>query len=176
MKKMVVCLGLIVLLSLPAVAQVRIDMGFEIPRGIGAVVENQNIFPQEAVDFFNTYIIPLPEAGLYYQLPIGPVRIGAGLRVFTIILANIYWPNAFVEADLGNFTLAGQIGGGLFGVFGLFPADVKTGRVFIPDLSLWYRFGNSFRVGGGATGLLLPESDTLGYLYYIGAKFAVVFR
>ncbi|MCA1950917.1 MAG: hypothetical protein LDL24_10110 [Treponema sp.] len=96
--------------------------------------------------------------------------------MYTFLLASIFWPNAFIEADIWNLTAVAQMGGGIFGMYALGQTRFESGKVFMPDLSLWYRFGNSFRLGGGAIGIMLPESTNIGFLYYIGGKFNIVFK
>ncbi|GAB1484821.1 hypothetical protein MASR2M78_36390 [Treponema sp.] len=175
MKRFLLILVVAVVFALPAFAEFRADIGVDIPRGIGGVVDNNADISKEAVDFFNEYIFPIPEGGLYYQHPFGPVRIGVGARIYTFILESIFWPNAFVEADLWKFTFELQTGGALFGMFGLYN-NIEFGKVFIPDLSAWFRIGKTFRIGAGATGLMIPEmTDDLVFVYYLGAKFALTF-
>jgi hypothetical protein len=41
MKRIGILLGLFILLSLPLFAQVRLDLGIDIPRGVGAVSGNE---------------------------------------------------------------------------------------------------------------------------------------
>ena len=176
MKRFVVFVGIFVFLSMSLFAQVRLDMGIDIPRGAGAVSGNELLSDPEVNKVFTDYIFPLPELGLYYQFGGTTLRAGAGLRLFTLIVVSIYWPNAFIEADLGPITVAAQVGGGLFGLYALGQSRFESGKVLIPDLSLWYRFGNSFRLGGGAIGILLPESSSMGFFYYLGGKFNIIFK
>uniref|UniRef100_A0A7C3E3G2 Uncharacterized protein n=1 Tax=Gracilinema caldarium TaxID=215591 RepID=A0A7C3E3G2_9SPIR len=174
--KRISLLGLFILLSLPIFAQVRLDLGIDIPRGVGAVSGNEVLSDPEVNKFFTDYIFPLPEAGLYYQFGEHAFRAGVGIRAFTLIIATIYWPNAYMEADLGPLTLTAQLGGGFFGMYALGQSRFESGKVFLPDLSLWYRIGNSFRLGGGAIGVMLPESTAMGFLYYLGGKFNILFK
>ncbi|MCX7025433.1 MAG: hypothetical protein NT080_12595 [Spirochaetes bacterium] len=159
-----------------AAAQVRLDLGVDIPRGFGAL-SGGDIFTPDAVDFLDQTILPFPEAGIYYQWDLGVLKVGAGLRCFTFIAESIFWPNLIAEAHLGNFVVEGQMGGGYFGVFGL-ASSSASGNVFIPELSAWYKIGESFRLGGGAIGLFLPDltSDTIPFIYYLGAKFSITFK
>jgi hypothetical protein len=159
----------------PIFAQVRMDFGFDIPRGLGAIADGGMEDFREAGEFLDQFILPFPEAGLYYQWSAGPVNFGAGVRVFTLILESIYWPNAYVELELERFAFQFQLGGGLFGMFGVF-SHIETGAVAIPDLSAWFKIGRSFRIGGGGIGLMLPEvSNNMIFAYYLGAKFAILF-
>jgi len=173
MKRLLVLCSLLACLSAPAFSDWRMDIGFDIPRGMGASVGGEGSNFSEATEFFSEYIIPLPEAGVYYFGEVGPFRVGGGVRVFTALLVSVWWPNAFAELDLGRFVLAGQLGGGVFGMFGL-ANEIQAGAVLIPDLSAWFKVGDVFRIGGGAVGVMLPEEDnSIVFLYYLGAKFAL---
>ncbi|WP_304224702.1 hypothetical protein [Gracilinema caldarium] len=176
MKRCSVIIAMLLLLSLPAFAQLRIDLGIEIPRGAGSVSGNEVFSDPEVNKFLTDYIFPIPEIDLYYQFDFGSLRAGLGLRMYTFLIASIFWPNAFIEADIWNLTAVAQMGGGFFGMYALGQTRFENGKVFMPDLSLWYRFGNSFRLGGGAIGFMLPESTNIGFLYYIGGKFNIVFK
>lgn len=152
-------------------AQVRVDMGVDFPRGLGASINGNTTISSESARFFDEYLIPFPEAGIYYQFADFPVKAGVGARFFTFILETIFWPNAYVEADVWRFSFLGQIGGGFFGMFGL-ANDFQSGEVFLPDLSVWFKLTDNFKLGGGAMGLMVPElSDGFGFVYYLGAKF-----
>ena len=157
-----------------ALAQIRIDVGVDIPRGFGNV--SGGVIDTGTIDFLDKTILPFPEAGLYYQFDLSMIKLCVGVRCFTFIVESIFWPNAIAEVHLGNFVIEGQMGGGFFGIFGVVNSST-TGKVFIPDLSAWYKIGNVFRVGGGAIGLFFPETklDILPFVYYLGAKFCIVF-
>jgi len=176
MKRISILVFILTMVSLNLFAQLRLDLGIDIPRGAGAVSGNELLSDPEVNQFFTDYIFPFPEGGIYYQFGEQTLKAGVGMRMFTVVLASAFWPNVYVEADLWNFTAALQFGGGLFGLYALGQTRFESGKVFIPDLSLWYRFGNSFRLGGGAIGIMTPESTAMGFLYYIGGKFAIVFN
>lgn len=160
----------------PAAAQIRLDAGVTIPRGAG-LINSGSTQLADLGEVLSSWIIPLPEAGLYYQFRAGPVKLGVGVRVFTFILVSVLWPNAIAEVDFGPVTLMGQLGGGWFGAFGVIPFTSATGNVLFPELSLWYRFGESFRLGIGAIGLMLPDltTETIPFMWYLGGKFSFVF-
>ena len=178
MKRFVLIVMLVALASAPAFAQWRLDVGVDIPRGVGAMFEGNVEVPQETIDFFNNYFFPFPEAALHYQMDLGLIRAGVGVRAFTLILETAIWPNAFAEVILGPVAIEAQVGGGLFGLIGLYNS-IQTGALFFPDLSAWVLLGKqkNFRLGIGAMGFYLPEVTTegMGLAYYIGGKFAVVF-
>ncbi len=157
-------------------AQVRLDLGVSVPRGFGAL-SGGTLFTPETTEFLDKTILPFPEAGVYYQFGGDLLKFGVGARFFTLILETVLWPNAFVELNLGDyFALQAQVGGGAFAYFGL-ASGTTAGAVFFPDLSAWFKIGKVFRLGGGALGVFLPDltSDTIPYVWYLGAKFSLTF-
>jgi hypothetical protein len=177
MKKLhIVTLVMLMGLLIPALAEVRLDIGLTIPMGLGSLSTSGGTLSEDATDFFSEHIIPFPQIALYYQDMLGSFRLGGGIRAYSFILETIFWPNVFVEKDLWHFTVALQAGGGCFGLFGLY-STIEAGKVFIPDLSLWYRIGDSFRLGGGIMGLMVPElsDDEMLAIYYLGLNVALGF-
>lgn len=168
-KRMLSGLVLCIAFLSPALAEVRFDLGFNVPLGLGGVSSSGAESSSEATDFLTSHIIPLPHADVYFQVPYDTFRFGGGIRIYTFILESVFWPNVYIEKDFWKFTVVGQAGGGLFGMFGLYNS-LETGKVFIPDLSLWFRAGKSLRLGGGITGLLVPElaDDAMLMMYYLG--------
>ncbi len=161
----------------PALAEVRFDLGFNVPLGLGGISSSGTTTVGEATDFLTSHIIPLPHADVYFQMPFDTFRFGGGVRIYTFILESVFWPNVYIEKDVWKFTFVGQAGGGLFGTFGLFNS-LQTGRVLIPDVSVWFRAGPSLRLGGGITGLYVPDllEDGMLMMYYLGLNLALVSR
>ncbi len=178
MKRSLLAATLILLLAVPAFAQLRLDVGIDVPKGIGTALRGNAEISQGTVDFFNTYFIPFPEASLHYQFDLGVVKLGLGARAFTLILESVLWPNAFAEVHLGPVVIEAQAGGGIFAMAGLFN-KIDTGKLFFPDLSIWYKIGKkqNFRLGLGAMGFYMPELTTegIGFAYYFGGKAAITF-
>jgi len=104
------------------------------------------------------------------------VKLGVGVRAFTLILETALWPNAFAELHLGPVAFEAQVGGGLFALVGLYN-NVKAGNLFFPDLSVWYKIGKKqlFRLGGGVMGFYFPEiaSEGIAFAFYLGGKVAL---
>ncbi len=173
----VLVLALVAIIGANSVsAQVRLDLGVAVPRGFGSLSGGE-LFTADVVEFLDKTILPFPEAGVYYQLGGEMVKFGVGGRFYTFILETVFWPNIFAEISLGDhFVMQGQIGGGLFGYFGL-TSGFSSGAVFFPDISAWFKIGKVFRVGAGALGLFLPEldSDTVPYVWYLGLKLCLGF-
>lgn len=163
------------LIAIPlASAQARLDIGVDVPRGVGTLVGG-NLGGFAGV--LDAAVFPFPEAALHYQFGEGIVKAGLGARAFTFIVESVAWPNAYVEVDLGPFAIEAQAGGGAFLLFGLYN-DALFGRVFFPDLSAWYRMGKkqNFRLGLGCIGVFLPDyaGKALPFAFYFGGKFASI--
>ena len=177
MKKFMIVLAILVLVAVPTFAQWRLDVGAVVPRGVGLSIGGTTDTKISGVDMASWPFIPFPEAAIYYTGELGPVSLGVGARAFTLILETILWPNAFVELNLGPVALEAQVGGGFFAMFGLASAT-ETGKVFLPDLSAWFKIGKkgNFRLGGGLIGLYMPEitdTDAIPFLLYLGGKVAI---
>ncbi|MDA8424799.1 MAG: hypothetical protein M0Z80_01565 [Treponema sp.] len=174
MKRIALIAVVLALLAAPVFAQFRLDFGVMVPRGISSTSGSTS----EGSFVSSWPFIPLPEAGIYYQGDLGPVKLGIGARAFSFILENIVWPNAYAELDLGRFALQAQFGGGLFATFGLLANSTSTGNVFIPDLSAWFLIGKqrNFRLGGGLVGLDVPDvfGSTMPILLYLGGKLSIM--
>jgi len=177
MRRFMVVLAILVLVAVPTFAQWRLDVGAVVPRGAGLSIGGSTETTISGVDMASWPFIPFPEAALYYTGDFGPVSMGVGVRAFTLILETILWPNAFVEVNLGPVALEAQVGGGLFAMLGLVSAT-ETGKVFLPDVSAWFKIGKkgNFRLGGGLIGLYMPEitgTDAIPFLVYLGGKVAI---
>ena len=175
MRKLLIMAIFAAALAAPTAAQGRLDLGIDIPKGIGNALPSG--VDASVSDFLAKAFIPFPEAAIYYQWDLGLIKIGAGARAYTVILASVAWPNAFAELDLGPLAVEAQIGGGIFAYYAVTAGGIQTGKVFFPDLSAWYAFGQKriFRLGCGAMGILLPNQDTSGipFVFYLGAKAAI---
>ncbi len=171
MKRFLVVLIMVCMTISGVYAQVRIDLGVDIPLNINAISTEEDT---EGINIPFTF--PFPSAALYYTFNTDHWTFGLGARAYSLILITAAWPNLLVEYNIGPIALAAQAGGGVFGIFGLINT-VETGSVFIPDLSAWLKIGNTFRLGGGAMGFFVPElSDTvLPIVFYIGIKGAIKF-
>jgi hypothetical protein len=142
------------------------------------------------------HFFPLPELGFYGQFNFGNFHAGTGLRGFSYILYSVFWPAVYGEYDLSRVTFHVQIGGGLYGVISLLGLDsaffgdyrgdlaaesnvvnftAMANPTIIPEISIWYRFGKFFKVGGGWVSIILLDSSAkkiidLTPLFYVGLK------
>jgi len=178
MKRIVLLAAFIAVLAFPAFSQVRLDLGVVIPMNIYAVGQGEIQSSSEVGDFLKGHWFPFPEAGLYYQFSVGPLKLAPGIRVYTFILESVLWPNLMAEIQLDPVFIQAQLGGLLFVFFGLVN-DAQYGEVFFPDLSIWIGLGKErrFRLGGGVLGMYLPDLTTEGIAVvpYIGGKVSLVF-
>lgn len=177
MKKIAFVLVLIAVLAVPsAFAQLRLDMGFDIPVRIG--LSFNNFSDTESVNILEEYIFLLPEAMFAYQFNLGQVNLGVGLRLYTLILESIAWPMGYAELDFDRVAITASVGGGLYLLFGLYN-EAGTGEVIIPELFAGLKLGKArnFKVGAGAMAFLGPElsTDVVPYYFYLGAKWSVLF-
>lgn len=177
MKKAVLIAVLATAMVIPAFSQVRLDVGVEIPITVG-VISSSGVETAGDVGEFLSHPLPFPYANFGYQINAGPLKIVPGIRVFTIVLESILWPNVLVELELGRLSIDAQVGGLAFVVFGLF-TDADFGAVVVPDVSVWYGLGKKgqFRLGGGVIGLYVPEltEDAMAIVPYLGGKVALTF-
>jgi hypothetical protein len=172
LKKYILVAVLAALCLVSVSAQARLDLGIDIPLRISAVVEGSEL--AGGIDV--PYTFPFPSAGLYYTFGAGPLKLGVGARMYSLILVSALWPNAIAELDLGPAILQAQLGGGAFMFFGL-ASSIQTGAVFMPDLSAWFKLGKTLRIGGGAMGLFIEElaGAAMPVIFYLGVKAAINF-
>ena len=178
MKRIVLLAVFITVLVFPAFSQVRLDLGVDIPMNIYVVGAGEIESSSDVGSFLRDHIFPFPEAGLYYQFSVGPLKLAPGVRVFTLIFESVLWPNLMAEIQLDPVFIQAQLGGLLFVFFGL-ANDAQYGEVFFPDLSIWIGLGKErrFRLGGGVLGMYLPDLTTEGIAVvpYIGGKVSLLF-
>lgn len=162
-----VCVMLVLLLGsvMQLQADMQIDIGVNAPYYLGVTTEDD-----DAGDLLD-YLFLFPDVKLNWLYDVGPVRLGGGARLFTVILQSAVYPILTVEADVGPVVLNANVGGGLFLLFGLYTA-IETSAVFLPELTAAYRFNDSFSVGTGALFLFAPEVADLSTFAYVGTVFA----
>jgi hypothetical protein len=172
--------------AVSAGAQLRLDIDINDPVYLGY----SNAGTRTGV--WNQYpYIPIPDAKLMYQLSLGPINLGGGVRVFSFIIENLMYPEIYGELDLSPFVLNVSVGGGAFLHFGLLSALANgTGyeklngfqQVILPDISVAYKLNDIFRLSGGVF-IIAPFTSSLGgvlatnvFAGYIKATFVVKFR
>jgi hypothetical protein len=178
MKRIILFVAFVAILSSPVFSQVRLDIGVDIPMNIYAVGGGEVQSSSDVGSFLKEHILPFPEASLYYQFNVGPVKLAPGVRAFTMILESVLWPNLLMELAFEPVFIQAQLGGLLFLFFGL-ENQAEFGQVFFPDLSIWVGLGKErrFRLGGGLLGMYMPELTTEGMAVvpYLGGKVSLLF-
>ncbi len=173
MKKKVctILIVLVVAAAFPAVADIQVDIGVNVPFLFG--VE----FADEDAQQWSEYAFVLPDAKVSYFMEFGNLKLGAGLRAFTIILESLVYPTVTAEYDISDVRLSASIGGGAFALIGLYN-DIFTGNIWMPEVSAIYRVNEWFGLGVGATGFFIPGEEELvenpfPYAAYALARFTL---
>lgn len=151
--------------ALPLAADSQVDIGLHIPYYIGIETEDEDA--GAALD----YAFLVPDLKYNYFFNESGIRIGVGARLFTVILESMAYPIVTLETDIGQFRLSGHVGGGVFLFFGLFN-DIGTGHYYLPEISVAYRFSESFSIGTGAGFFFAPEAADFNNFAYVGDVFA----
>ena len=168
MGKKITIIALVLVLmgaALPLAADSQVDIGLHIPYYIGIETEDEDA--GAALD----YAFLVPDLKYNYFFNESGIRLGVGARLFTVILESMVYPIVTVETDIGQFRFSGHVGGGAFVFFGLYN-DVQTAKIILPEVSVAYRFSDSFSVGTGATLFFAPEAADFNNFAYIGDVFA----
>jgi hypothetical protein len=178
MKRIILFVAFVAILASPVFSQVRLDIGVDVPMNIYAVGGGEVQSSSDVGSFLKQHIFPFPEASLYYQFEVGPIKLAPGVRAFTMILESVLWPNLLMELAVEPIFIQAQLGGLLFLFFGL-ENQADFGQVFFPDLSIWVGLGKErrFRLGGGLLGMYMPELTTEGMAVvpYLGGKVSLLF-
>jgi hypothetical protein len=168
-KKTIVILALLAILAVPAVfADWRVDVGITPPitAGLGSNSDYNIAFG---------YPWPLPTASISYQMSFGNFNLGGGLKAYTIIIATAAWPQIYAEYEMDPIILGLSAGGGVFGLFSPWGNTFKSGSVFLPELSVLFKLGKTFRLGVGGMSILgIDEiSSEFPYIIYGIVKFTI---
>lgn len=168
MKKTIILALLIALLAVPAFAQWHVDIGAEIPFLIGIADTNEDYG-----EFIN-YLFLVPSGTIAYNFGLGPLNLGVGGKLYTLILESVVYPIAYAELDFDTMVVNLTTGGFGFLFFGL-ANSFETGALLIPELSVQFKLGKSFRLGVGAMTFIGTdiEQDTFPYIVYATAKFRI---
>ncbi|MBN1410544.1 MAG: hypothetical protein JW969_06840 [Spirochaetales bacterium] len=178
MKRIILIFTFVLLFSFPLLnAQVRFDLGADIPFYWGI----QDMASGSSFGIYSGYIFPFPDFQVHYQFDLSLLKLGIGLRMYTIILLSVVWPDVFAEIDLSEtgvpFVFNASVGGGAFMLFGLI-SQVSTGSFIVGDVSAAFKIGEFFRLGLGS--LFLTNFETLqtsggfGFIPYVQVRFVLM--
>ena len=169
MSRKLTVFGLILVLmgtALPLGADSQVDIGLHVPYHIGLKTDDDSE-GDTALD----YVFLVPDLKYNYFFNESGIKLGGGVRLFTIIIESVVYPIVTLESDVGPFTLSGHIGGGIFLLFGVIN-DIGIGHYYLPELSVAYRFSETFSIGTGAGFFFAPEATDLSNYAYVGDIFA----
>ncbi len=165
---LILLLGLAV--AAPVMADSQVDIGVNIPGWIGLSVDGERVTEQIP------FRIPVPDLMYNYFFDVGPVKLGGGVRVWTLILATGAYPIVSAEFETRRLILNAHLGGLVFGYLTPFPegSGIETGRVFLPEISAAFRLTDWFSLGVAALGVRVPEvTDDRGHLINVFGRFRV---
>lgn len=175
MKKTLVAFLLVAVLAVPsAFAQFRADIGINAPFLVGIEVVNEAGEPEP---YQIPAFLPIPYAQIAYNFNLGMVNLGLGLKAYTAIIASMLYPVAYAEIDVDPIVISATLGGGFYAFLVLTESTADFAPLLIPDLSVHFKLGKSFRLGLGALTFYNSEieQDIFPYLIYFSAKFTLDF-
>jgi hypothetical protein len=175
MKKVLLVVVILALAGAAGFADGRADIGMAIPWKLGATLTS-SLEDNETLNVLSYFTLLVPQVFVGYEFGLGPVNLGVGGRLYTLIFESVAMPAAFAEVVLGPVAVNLNVGGGGFLLFGLYN-DLLTGPLLLPDLSAHVQLGRSLNLGIGATGILHPDipEDVLPFVLYLSGKFVVRF-
>ncbi len=176
MKKRLFLLGLVLLLSTSlAFAEFNFELGAQIPIGIGALTDSLGLSSDYEDILSLAGFLPIPTASLLFQGGVGSFKLGGGIRVYSLILASIAYPQLQAELGLGDLSLDFSLGGYFLGYYAIGGySGLENINLLMPELSAWYSLGKRklFRIGLGALGFIPTDFDLSGmpFVFYGGFK------
>ncbi len=179
MKKIILFILIIVLVVPAAFSQIRLDMGVKVPVSMGVKFSDLDSDTESSVNIIENFTFLFPEVSGTYQFALGPLKLGAGIQLYTLILESIAWPMAFAEVDfspLVPIVINAKMGGGAFLMFGLYNHG-DTGNLFMPEVNAYVKLGKTFRLGGGVMMFTNKDlaDDAVPYILYLGGSFSTTF-
>jgi len=176
MKKPLFFAVLVLLAAVPAAfGQVRFEIGANTPLAFGYISGSGGGSGDIVSTIADAGVIPIPTLGLFLQADLGSIKLGIGAKAQSIIVYSIAYPAVQIEFASGHLAIDASFGGYCFGYYavsGIY--GMETADILLSDLSVWLGFGkkNTFRIGGGAIGMLSSSFDlsVLPYIAYAGIK------
>ncbi len=171
---------LIALIIVPsAFSQFRLDMGVKVPVSLGIKFSELSGNTDTSYSVIDDFTFLFPEVSGTYQFAAGPIKLGAGVQIYTLILESIAWPMAFAEFDFSPLiplVVNAKLGGLAYMVFGLYN-HADTGDLVIPEVNAYFKLSKSFRLGGGVMIFTSKNfaTDALPYALYLAGSFSTTF-
>ncbi|HPE36001.1 MAG TPA: hypothetical protein PK625_02555 [Spirochaetales bacterium] len=171
MRKYALVAVLLALVAAPAaMAQFRVDVGFDAPMYVGLSSFGETSTGESiAVPSF----IPLPFAQGSFQLDLGIIKAGIGIKAYTLIIESLGWPVLWAEMDFDPIVLNLTVGGGAFLYFGALGNGMLDVHFIIPDLSAMFKLGRFTRLGLGVMTFVGSETqDVFPFIAYGAIHFS----
>ncbi|GHU98076.1 hypothetical protein FACS189483_05610 [Spirochaetia bacterium] len=160
--------------------------GFKFEFGVNGILVPLTAFADAGDDFWDPgtssdgMVLPIGSLGWFGQVNFGPLHLGAGIQNYNMVIAGIFWPVVYAEADLWKFTINAAVGGGAFLAHTYFYTHFFTGDYLVPDVSIWFRHKH-FKIGVGAVTIMatheIPEYfsnfSANKLLFYMGFRWYV---
>ncbi len=182
MKKATVLSMLVALLvlrgTMSAGAQARLEGNLAWPLRIG-INSSSTLFGGTSLDISKYYFL-VPDFRAYYQFgEEGLLRGGIGVRIPTLFIISLIYPEAFLELHLSPVVLEATAGGFIFGAFGLGLASLTAQSLVLSDINASVELAPWFRLGGGVY-LIMPANSTFSQNFvdvlYISARFVFLVK
>jgi len=162
--------------QLAILSKVRLDLGIKAPLEIG--IEGLTDEEGNAIDASIPIpeFLPIPSGMIAGQLGLGPIKLGAGLNVYSVIVQTLVYPAIYAELDIGFLVAQLNVGGLAFGTFGMAGSGFSTSDLLIPDLSAHLKLG-IFQLGLGVAAFTSSTvtEDVFPYIAYLSAKVSLDF-
>jgi len=155
-----------------AFAQFRMDIDVNVPFSASLVSDVMSINGgTSAASTSIPFTFVIPDIKALGQADLGIVRLGGGVRLFSVILETILFPEVFAEVKLGPVAANLSLGGYAYGFFGLY-SNLHFWNVMTIDASVGFDVTNWFRAQAGFFGLT-PFDDMNNFVgvVYAGGKF-----
>lgn len=109
---------------------------------------------------FSNYLFLVPDVQWHYYWGSDKFHFGPGVRLFTLVIESAIYPIFSLESVLGGFVINAQFGGGVFLLFGLHN-QAAAEVLFLPEISVAYRFGKKKRFSVGTAAMFVVASDEI---------------
>jgi hypothetical protein len=164
-KKILLSFILSLFIVMAAGAQVRLDVNVSVPLYVGAVTDYGE------VGEYTEYAFLIPDLMVHYQIEMEMIKVGFGMRMVTLIVETMLFPNAFVELNVGPIAANFSLGGGMYIFFGLY-SDIQFTSTILPDVSAYFKITDWFQLGAGILFVMDFEymEDAFLYIPYARAR------
>jgi hypothetical protein len=155
-----------------AFAQFRFDADIMIPFSAAFISDIQTLgtgASSGSVGIPYPFIVPDIQALL--EADLGIVELGGGVRLFTVLIESLVYPNVFAEVNLAPVSINLSLGGFAFAFVGIYNGLAMT-DIMVADLNVGLSLTKWFRATVGFFGVTpLANPDGITGAFYAGCKF-----